>query len=86
MANLAAGLRVNPLQLERVRELLAELDWVSRLGQGEAARQVLLRDPSSTLARPLVEQFLRAPGRATSVIGCATWLDSLLLAGLIEPA
>lgn len=86
MAELAAGLRADPLQLEPVPGLLAELDWVSRLDEGEAACRMLLCDPTSTLARPLVEQLLLAPGRATSAFGGATRLDSLLLAGVIKPA
>ena len=78
--------RADPLQLEPVPPLLAELDWVSRLDEGEAARHMLLCDPATTLARPQVEQLLLAPGRATSAFCGATRLYSLLLAEVIEPA
>ncbi len=86
LAELAAGLRADPLQLEPVLELLAELDWVSRLDEDGDARHVLLCDPATTLARPLVEQSLLAPGPATSAFRAATRLDSLLLAEVIGPA
>ena len=48
---MAESLRADPLQLEPVIELLAELDWVSRLDEGGDARHVLLCDPAVTPAR-----------------------------------
>ena len=86
MADLAVALRADPLQLEPVLELLAEMDWVSRLDEGENARHVLLCDPATTPARPLVEQLLLAPGPASAAFRSAARLDSLVLAEVIGPA
>jgi len=62
---LAQRLRVDPLQLEPVAELLTRLDWVSRLDEGDTARLVLLCDPAATLLTPLIDRTLLAPGAAT---------------------
>ncbi|MBL8305191.1 MAG: YihY family inner membrane protein [Rubrivivax sp.] len=66
LAALAAGLRIDPLQLESIVDLLAELDWVSRLDEGGHARHVLLCDPATTPVAPLVERTLLAPGEASA--------------------
>ena len=62
---LAERLRTDPLQLEPVAEMLAKLDWVSRLDEGDTARLVLLCDPAATPLAPLIDRTLLAPGAAT---------------------
>ena len=62
---LAERLRTDPLQLEPVADLLAKLDWVSRLDEGDTARLVLLCDPAATPLAPLIDRTLLAPGAAT---------------------
>lgn len=64
---LGTQLRADPLQLEPVVELLAELDWVGMLDEGDAARHVLLCDPAATPLAPLIDRTLlraAATGRA----------------------
>ena len=55
---------VDPLQLEPVIQQLQKLDWVGRLEEAGAQRLVLLCDPSSTIAEPLIRALLaeRQPG------------------------
>ena len=55
---LGTQLRADPLQLEPVVELLAELDWVGVLDEGDTARHVLLCDPASTPLAPLIDRTL----------------------------
>ena len=66
---LAELLQADPLQLEPILELLAQIDWVQRLDEDTAKnkgpRHVLLCDPSSTLLAPLVQHTLLAPGSAS---------------------
>ncbi len=57
-AALAQALRCEQLQLEPLIDLLAELDWVQRLDEGDAGRLVLLADPATTPIAPLVRQLL----------------------------
>ena len=49
---------VDPLQLEPVVQQLQELDWIGRLEEDGAQRLVLLCDPSSTMAEPLIRALL----------------------------
>jgi len=58
---IATALRTDPLQVEPVLEALMELDWVGRLEEEGDARFVLLVDPSSVAAEPLVAKFLMQP-------------------------
>jgi membrane protein len=63
IAQLASGLRVDPLQLEPVLEALCSLDWVgpvNELRDQAEARYVLLADPAATHVAPLVQQLLVA--------------------------
>jgi len=58
---LASALRVDPLQLEPVLEVLTELDWVGLLQEDRpdaGARWVLLVQPEATLLQPLLGRLL----------------------------
>ena len=70
LATLADQLHADPLQLEPMLELLAQLDWVQRLDEDSAddngPRHVLLCDPSTTPLAPLVQQTLLVPGPAST--------------------
>ncbi|WP_343632077.1 YihY family inner membrane protein [Roseateles sp.] len=55
---LSRRLCVDPLQLEPVLQQLQQLDWVGRLEEEGAQRLVLLCDPSSTMAEPLIRALL----------------------------
>ncbi len=80
LATLAERLRIDPLQLEPLVDLLVEMDWVARLDEGGIARHVLLCDPATTSLAPLVGQLLLAPGAASSAFRRGTGLDRLTLA------
>ena len=70
LATLARMLHADPLQLEPMLELLAQIDWVQRLDEEIAGasgpRHVLLCDPAITPLAPLVEHTLLAPGAASA--------------------
>ena len=84
LAAMAESLRADPLQLEPVVELLAELDWVSRLDEGGDARHVLLCDPATTRLTPLIERTLLEPGAASAAFRRVAALDRLTLADAIR--
>lgn len=64
LAGLAEALRVDPLQIDPVMELLAQLDWVGRLEEAGEPRLVLLVDPTATPLEPLLDRLLLAPHSA----------------------
>lgn len=68
LADLGEGLRADPLQLEPIVDLLAGIDWVSRLDEGSRSRHVLLCDPARTPLAPLVERTLLAGGDASRTV------------------
>jgi len=84
LAAMAESLRADPLQLEPVVELLAELDWVSRLDEGGAARHVLLCDPEVTALAPLIDRTLLEPGAVSAAFRSAAGLDRLTLADALR--
>jgi membrane protein len=69
LAALGDAVRADPLQLEPVVDLLAEMDWVSRLDEGDRSRHVLLCDPATTLLAPLFERMVLHPARLSAAIG-----------------
>jgi membrane protein len=68
LAALGEGLRADPLQLEPIVDLLAAIDWVSRLDEGSRSRHVLLCDPARTPLAPLVDRTLLQPGEASRAV------------------
>ena len=91
LVGLAQALRVDPLQLEPVLELLCQLDWVSRLDESrpqarQQPRYVLLCDVAQTPLTPLVERALLEPGSASQAFRAAGGLAPLTVAqALGEP-
>jgi len=83
LADMAARLRMDPLQLEPQLEALVALDWVGRLEESGAQRLVLLIDPQRTLAAPLLDAVLLARRPATEPLWNAAALDHLTLAQLL---
>ena len=59
--DIAAAIGIDPLQVDPVLEALIELDWVGRLEEFGSARYVLLCDPATTLAEPLLAKLLLDP-------------------------
>jgi len=87
LPQLAAGMRIDPLQLEPVLHRLRGIDWVSRLqetgGRDDAPRLVLLCDPESTPAAKLVDALLLAPGEASAAFRRLAGIDRMTLAQLL---
>jgi membrane protein len=81
--DLAAALRIDPLQIEPAIEHLVALDWVARLDEGGAARLVLLCDPATTLAAPLVDTLLLQPGPASQAFRQRAGIDRAVLRDLL---
>lgn len=82
---LAQALRIDPLQIETVIDTLVALDWVGRLDEGGAARFVLMCEPASTAAEPLLAQLLIEPLPALAGFRQRTGLDRLVLEDLLLP-
>ena len=83
-AQLAETLRTDPLQIEPALDTLVELDWAGRLEEDGEQRFVLLVDPASTVAAPLIERLLIEP----AVVARGLWrhakLGQLTLGELLE--
>lgn len=62
LGSLAETMRVDPLQIQPVLEVLASIGWVGRLEEEGDQRHVLLCDPALVAAAPLVERLLLSPG------------------------
>jgi membrane protein len=77
---LALRLRVDPLQLEPLMELLARLNWVGRLDEAGSPRWVLLCEPAATMIGPLVDQTLLAPAATTAALRQHAGFERLSLA------
>ena len=60
-AQLSEDLRTDPLQIEPLLDTLVAIDWVGRLDEEGNARYVLLCDPATTSAQPLLAQVLLDP-------------------------
>jgi membrane protein len=81
---LAGAVRVDPLQVEPVLDLLIAMDWVARLDEEGAQRHVLLVDAQRTLARPLIDGLLLGDDRAASTFRRRAGLDTLKVGDLLE--
>ncbi len=80
---LAQALQADPLLVEPVAEALMLLDWVARVDEPGAARWVLLVDPSTTLATPLIDKLLLVPTEAVASFRQQARLDRLTLGALL---
>ena len=75
LMQLTEKLRVDPLQIEMLVEVLVELDWVGRLNENDPAdppRLVLLADPDLTPLAPLLARTLLPRDRVSE----GFWLHS----------
>lgn len=77
-AQLAAALRVEPLQLQAPLDALQALDWVGRL-QEDAERHVLLVRPADTPLAPLAHRLLLPPGPTSASFWHSAGLQGLSL-------
>jgi membrane protein len=81
--DLAAAIATDPLQVEPVADTLVALDWVARLDEKGSQRLVLLADPASTRARPLIDAMLIGPSAAARAFRERAGIDAVMLAELI---
>jgi membrane protein len=80
---LATTLRIDPLQIEPVLETLHALDWCSRLDDVGPPRYVLLIEPSTSAASPLIDRLLLDDRAATGAFRARAGLAHMTVADLI---
>lgn len=80
---LSHTLRIDPLQIEPVLEVLVELDLVGRLDEEGASRFVLLVDPTDAPAAPLIGRLLLKPAPAINGLWHRAGLDGLKLGDVL---
>ena len=78
-------LRIDPLQVEPLLDTLVDMDWVGRLDEDGNARYVLLCDPQTTPAHPLLAQFLLHSTPAIQGFWRRADFDALTLADIVAP-
>jgi membrane protein len=83
MHEIAAAVATDPLQVESVAETLVGMDWVARLDEEGGQRLVLLPDPATTSARPLIDSLLLSPTPAARQLRERFAVERLTLADLI---
>ena len=79
----AEAMLIDPLHVEPVLDLLVQLDWAARLDEEGAQRFVLLCDPGTTPAAPLVDALLLQPSEATRAFRQAAGVAQLTLKQLL---
>lgn len=83
MHEISAAVATDPLQVESVVESLVGMDWVARLDEEGGQRLVLLADPATTSARPLIDALLLSPAPAARQLRERFAVERLTLAELI---
>ena len=82
---LGKAVGVDPLQIDSVLETLRELDWVGRLEEPLSSRYVMLCDPATTLAEPLVAALLLDPAPDLEAMWKRADFARMRLAEILEP-
>jgi len=83
LAELAAALATDPLQVEPAVEALQALDWVARLDEEGGQRLVLLVDPARTPARTLIDAMLLEPNGVVRAFRDRAGVERLMLGELL---
>ncbi len=81
---LSAALRTDPLQTEPILDTLVAIDWVGRLDEKADPRYVLLCDPATTQAKPLVSALLIEPSPSLQGFWQRAGFDAMTLNELIR--
>jgi membrane protein len=77
-------LRVDPLQIEPILDLLVEIDWAARLDEAGAQRHVLLCEPAATRVAPLVARLLLDPQAGVRGLWHHAGFDTLNLRAVLD--
>jgi membrane protein len=80
---LARTLRIDPLQLEPVIDALIGIDWLGQLDEAGSPRLVMLCDPVTTPAAPLLDRLLLVPTPATEGLRRRLSIETVMLADLL---
>lgn len=83
-AQMSENLRTDPLQIEPLLDTLVAIDWVGRLDEDGGSRYVLLCDPVSTVAQPLLAQVLLDPSPSLRGFWQQAGFDQMTVQQLIE--
>ena len=83
MHQLAAEIGTDPLQVEPVVDALVDMDWVARLDEEGGQRLVLLAEPATTSARPLIDALLIEASPASRAFRERAGLERVALADLL---
>ena len=83
---LSRRLRIDPLQVESVLELLVQIGWVGRLDEPAPSRYLLLCEPAGTPLQPLVERLLLVPSPALEAFWRSADFDRMHLGQVLPPA
>jgi len=84
VGEIAEALRTDPLQVEPILDMLVALDWAGRLDEAGNARHVLLCDPATTRAEPLLAQLLLDPSPALRSFWQRAGFDTMTLKELLD--
>jgi membrane protein len=84
LQEIAARLRIDPLQIEPIVERLVALDWVARIDEAGAQRLVLLAEPQATKAALLIDALLLEDSLPVQRFRQRAGLATMTLADLIE--
>jgi membrane protein len=83
---LGERLRVDPLKVEPIVDLLVEIDWAGRLDEAGEQRHVLLCDPASTPVAPLVARLLLDPQPGVRGVWQRAGFEGLSLQAALDDA
>ena len=82
--DIAEAIGIDPLQVDPVLDALVELDWAGRLEEAKTARYVLLCDPATTPAEPLIAKLLLDPAPDLARAWKRAGFDTVRLAELLR--
>ena len=80
---LSNELSIDPLHVEPTLQSLLDLDWVARLDEGDAPRYLLLCDPETASARPLLAATLLAESASVQGFWRRAGFDAMTLKDLL---
>ena len=83
LLQIAAALRIDPLQIEPVLDGLMADDWVARLEEDGDQRHVLLCDPAVTPAAGLIDSLLLHPNGQVNAFRQRAGFDRMTLSDLL---